>query len=150
MSVTDGDAEETGDGKQTLDKYRIQDKRTEPYSPWQNRAEPEIREMKKATRWILHSNKAPPCTWCSALDWDTKIWRHTVHDIATLNERTPFEHYAGHTPNIAALCTYSFYDYCWYWDSELGFPGQQRLLGRWLGVSHDIGRPLTYFFLPKS
>jgi hypothetical protein len=24
------------------------------------------------------------------------------------------------------------------------------VLGRWLGVSHDIGRPLTYFILPKS
>jgi hypothetical protein len=53
-------------------------------------------------------------------------------------------------PNNAVLCTYSFYDYCWYWDSELGFLGQQRVLGRWLGVSHDIGGPLTYFFPPKS
>jgi transposase len=48
--VTDGATEDTGgDWKQTLDKYRIQDKRTEPYSPWQNRAEREIRELKKAT-----------------------------------------------------------------------------------------------------
>jgi hypothetical protein len=68
--------------------------------------------------------------WCFALEWVTEIRRHTVHDIAALNERTPFEHYMGHTPNIAALCTYSFYDYCWYWDSEQGFPDQQRVLGR--------------------
>jgi hypothetical protein len=41
--VTDGAGEETrGDWKQTIVKYRIQDKRTEPYSPWQNRAEREI------------------------------------------------------------------------------------------------------------
>jgi hypothetical protein len=88
--------------------------------------------------------------WCFALEWVTEIRRHTVHDIAALNERTPFEHYTGHTPNIAALCTYSFYDYCWYWSSEEGFPDQQRVLGHWLGVSHDIGGPLTYFILPKS
>jgi hypothetical protein len=56
----------------------------------------------------------------------------------------------GHTPNIAVLCTYSFYDYCWFWDSEQGFSDQQRVLGQWLGVSHDIGGPLTYFILPKS
>jgi hypothetical protein len=37
LIVTDTAGEETGsDWKQTLDKYRIQDKRTEPYSPWQN------------------------------------------------------------------------------------------------------------------
>jgi hypothetical protein len=60
-------------------------------------------ELKKATRRILHSSRAPPRTWCFALEW------------AALNERTPFEHYTGHTPNIAALCTYSFCNYCWYW-----------------------------------
>jgi hypothetical protein len=62
----------------------------------------------------------------------------------------PFEHYTGHTPNIAALCTYRFYNYCWFWDSEQGFPDQQRVLGRWLSISHDIRGPLTYFILPKS
>jgi hypothetical protein len=82
-----------------------------------------------------------------------EIWWHTVHDIAALNEQTPFEHYTSTirgTPNIAALCTYSFYDYCWHWSSEEGFPDQQRVLGHWLGVCHDIGGPLTYFILPKS
>jgi hypothetical protein len=35
--VTDGAGGEIGmDWKQTLDKYWIQDKHTEPYSPWQN------------------------------------------------------------------------------------------------------------------
>jgi hypothetical protein len=54
MTVTDGAAEETGgDWKQTLDKYRIQDKCTEPYSPWQNCAECGIRELKMATQRIL-------------------------------------------------------------------------------------------------
>jgi hypothetical protein len=149
--VTDGAGEEIGgDWKRTLKKYRIQDKHTEPYSPWQNRANREIRELKKATRQILHSSVAPPRTWCFALEWATEIRRQTVHDIAALNERTPFEHYTGHTRNIAALCTYSFYDYCWFWDSEQGVPGQQRVLGRWLGISHDIGGPLTYSILPKS
>jgi transposase len=59
--VTNGAGEETGgDCKWTIDKYRIQDKCTEPYSPWQNRAEREIRELKKAVRRTLHSSKAPP------------------------------------------------------------------------------------------
>jgi transposase len=54
-----------GDWKQTIDKYRIHGKRTEPYSAWQNRAEREIRELKKAVRRILHSSKAPPRMWCA-------------------------------------------------------------------------------------
>jgi transposase len=104
--VTDGAGEEIrGDWKQTIDNYQIQDKRTKPYSPWQNRAECEIWDLKKVTRQILHSSKAPPRAWCSALELATEIRRHTIHDIAALNERMPFE-----IPNIAALCTYSFYD----------------------------------------
>jgi transposase len=151
MIVTDGVAKETsGDWKRTLDKYWIQDKRTEPYSPWQNQAEHEIWELMKVTRQILHSSKAPSRTWCFDLEWATEIRRHIVHDIAALTEQMPFEHYTGHTPNIAALCTYSFYDYCWFWDSEEGFPNQQRVLGHWLGISHDIGGPLTYYVFPKS
>jgi hypothetical protein len=67
-----------------------------------------------------------------------------------LKERTPFKHYTGHTPNIAALCTYILYSYGWLLDSEQVFPNQQRVIGRWLGISHDIGGPLTYFILPKS
>jgi hypothetical protein len=43
--VTDGAGKEIGsDWKRTIDKYRIQDKRTEPYLLWQNRAEREIWE----------------------------------------------------------------------------------------------------------
>jgi hypothetical protein len=100
--VTDGAGKEIGgDWKRTIDKYRIQDKRTKPYSTWQNRAESEIQELKKATWQILHSSKAPPRTWCFALEWATEIPRHTVHDIAALNDRTPFEHYTGHSRRSA-------------------------------------------------
>jgi hypothetical protein len=101
--VTDGAGEEIGgDWKQTINKYRIHGKRTEPYSPWQNRAEREIRELKKTVRRTLHSSKAPPRMWCFALEWVTEIRRHTVHNIAALNERTPFEH-GTHTEHRGAL-----------------------------------------------
>jgi hypothetical protein len=56
--------------------------------------------------------------WRFALERAAEIRRHTVHDIAALNEQMPFEHYMRHTPNIAALCTYNFYDYCCYRSSE--------------------------------
>jgi hypothetical protein len=43
--------------------------------PGQNQAEREIQELKKVTRRILHSSKAPPRTWCFALEWATMILR---------------------------------------------------------------------------
>jgi hypothetical protein len=120
---------------------------TAPYSPWQNRTELEIRELKKEIRRVLASTGAPPHLWCYAGEWVAQIRSHTVHDIAALEERTPFEHFNGLTPNIALLCTFSFDDYCWFVTPVEGFPHQKKILARWLGVAHEVGGPMTYWGL---
>jgi len=149
--ITDGAAEETGgDWKETVSKYHIRHKLTEPYSPWQNRTELEIRELKKSIRRLLASTGAPTRLWCYAGEWIAQIRRHTVHDLMALDERTPVEHFTGFTPNIAPLCTFSFYDYCWHWMPVEGFPQERKQLGRWIGVAHDVGGPLTYWVLTEK
>ena len=46
--ITDNAGEETGlDWEQVRKKHLIQQRLTEPYSPWQNKAEREIQELKK-------------------------------------------------------------------------------------------------------
>jgi hypothetical protein len=64
-----------------------------------------------------------------------------------LDERTPVEHFTGFTPIIAPLCTLSLYDYCWHWMLVEGFPQQRKQLGRWIGIAHNAGGPLTYWIL---
>jgi len=40
-------------------KYLLQQQTTEPHSPWQNKAELEIRELKIHFRHIMNTNRCP-------------------------------------------------------------------------------------------
>ena len=57
---------------------------------------------------------------------------------------------SGQTPDISEWIDFTFYNLVWCHTSgnELGTP--QRILGRWLGVSHRIGSDLCYWILTKS
>ena len=54
---------------------------TEPYSPWSNSAEREIRELKKGAAWKLTWSGAPRRMWCFALEYKSYVHLHTAHDI---------------------------------------------------------------------
>jgi hypothetical protein len=57
------DAKELVKGKwrDVCQSYDIKQTQTEPYKPFQNRAEVGIRELKKTTRCIMHTTKTPLC-----------------------------------------------------------------------------------------
>jgi hypothetical protein len=56
--ITDNDGEEYGsDWQRVIKKYLIKQKRTEPHSPWQNKAELEIQGLKSRYRRIMHKSK---------------------------------------------------------------------------------------------
>jgi hypothetical protein len=65
------------------------------------------------------------------------------------DERAPYELLTGDTPDISEYLLHDWYGLCWYYDSK-DFPGERRLLGRWLGVAHRIGQAMCYWILPKS
>jgi len=80
-----------GDAHQIVKKYRIRQKTTEACSPWQNRDEAEIRELKKLTRRALRLNSTPSEFWCYAMEWAAHIRSYTAHDSMILGSRTPEE-----------------------------------------------------------
>ena len=51
----------------------------------------------------------------------------------------------GDTVNIGKWTDSEFYDLCWYWDTPNDWENSK--FGRWLGVSHRIGRQLCYCIL---
>eukprot|EP00804_Cyclotella_cryptica_P013811 CCRYP_019426-RA/>CCRYP_019426-RA protein AED:0.46 eAED:0.46 QI:0/-1/0/1/-1/1/1/0/83 len=51
---------------------------TEPYSPWSNSAEREIRELKKGAARKLTRSGAPRRLWCFALEYEAYV-RRTLH-----------------------------------------------------------------------
>ena len=63
------------------------------------------------------------------------------------NGRTPLEINTGDTPNMPEYLDFEFYDWVLYrTNAGLG----EVELGRWLGVSHRVGRLMSYWILPAS
>ena len=61
--------------------------------------------------------------------------------------RMPLEIITGETPDISEYMDFDFYDWVLYCSNEgLG----EVEVARWLGVSHRVGRMMSYWLLPES
>jgi hypothetical protein len=61
--------------------------------------------------------------------------------------RTPLEIITGETPDISEYLDFEFYDWALF-RSNAGLGEVE--LARWLGVSHRVGRLMSYWVLPES
>jgi hypothetical protein len=149
--VSDGAGEETGGcfGK-TVKEYKIHHRFSEPYSPWQNRAESSIRELKSGIRRATFRARSPKRLWDYCGEWVSAVRQLTAHDIPSLGGRVPSEIVKGFTPNISDYTQFNWYQYVWIYDPTVQFPADARKLARWIGVTHDVGNPMTFWVLPQS
>lgn len=138
-----------GKWKQCLTEYQIKHTNTEPHSPWQNRAEGAIRELKKHTVRIMAKTNTPQRLWDYCVTYVAEIRSLTSNDLYVLHGRTPLEMVTGNTPDISEYTDFSWYSPLWYYD-EADFPASRRLLGRWLGVAHSVGQALCYWILQEN
>eukprot|EP00804_Cyclotella_cryptica_P019581 CCRYP_014330-RA/>CCRYP_014330-RA protein AED:0.31 eAED:0.31 QI:0/0/0/1/0/0/3/0/417 len=96
---------------------------TEPYSPWSNSAEREIRELKKGAARKLTRSGAPRRLWCFALEYEAYVRSHTAHDIYRLDGRVPETVVSGKTADISPFCEFGFWDWVKFRDQGVAFPG---------------------------
>jgi hypothetical protein len=150
--TVDGAKEMNENSKQwgtIVKEFRINQRTTEPHSPWQNRAEAEIRELKKGIRRAMRRTRTPYRLWDFCGEWVSAVRRLTAHAIPGLEGRVPAEAIEGNTPDISEYAQFDWYQYVWYHDPE-SFPADNKKLGRWIGVAHDVGAALTSWILPAS
>jgi hypothetical protein len=138
-----------GRWKEICQTHGIKQTQTEPYSPFQNRAEVNIRELKKQTRRLMSSTKTPPHLWDLCTSYVAELRCLTAQPLYSLHGRTPFELITGNTPDISEYISHSWYDPVWYYDST-SFPDPTRHLGRWIGVAHNIGQAMCFWVLSSS
>ena len=149
--ISDGAKEESkGYMAEIVKKHHIKPGTTEPYSQWQNRAEGEIRELKKGVARRQRLSGSPRRLWCCLTEWVAAIRRLTAHDNPALNGRTPAEMIRGDTPDISEYAQFDWYEYVWYIDPVSAWPIEKRKLGRWIGVASDVGAAMTFWILPGS
>ena len=149
--VTDNAPEEIGGefGK-ICRKFRIKQEQTVPYSPWSNLAESTIRELKVKIRRTLRRSKAPKRLWCFCGKWVAAIRRLTALDMPQLQGRVPEEDVLGSTPDISQYAQFDWYEPVMYWDPVAGFPHEQKLLGRWVGVAEVSTDLMAFYILTKT
>jgi len=139
-----------GKFKQLCSDYSIPCSFTEPYSPWQNRAEGGIRELKRRVHRKMVQKRIPQRLWDFCCKWSCEIHNKTASNLYALEDRTPYEAVMGDTPDISSLIDFDFYDPVWYYEQTAAFPEPKRLMGRWLGEAQDFGQAMCYWLLSEN
>jgi len=86
-----------------------------------------------------------------------RLWSFGMKHIASIsqflprgrNGRSSWEEVHGRTPPIAEHADFGLYDLVWYYD-HAGDKNNPQRLGRWLGVSPNVGSDLTFFIISAT
>jgi hypothetical protein len=109
MHIDGGKEENLGQLEEVRKACLIKQTQTEPYSPWQNRAESGIRELKKMLEWLILRSRSPEYNWDFFCVYASDVWTMMSHPLPQLEGRTPYEHVTGNTPDISEYLDFSWY-----------------------------------------
>ena len=146
----DGASVQTGPKTGFMDairKYEIKYHVSGPRRPNENPAEQSIHEVKKRWYRIMLKKKVPARLWDYGFTWVCEIENVSANLSKYAEGRTPIEIITGDTPDISEYLDFEFYDWVLF-RSNAGLGEVE--LGRWLGVSHRVGRMMSYWLLPPS
>ncbi len=119
-----------GKFKKLCSDYGIPHTLTEPYSPWQNRAEGGIRELKRHVGRKMKSRNVPQRLWDFCAKWSCDVRSKISSNLFVMEGRTPYEALTGDTPDISSIMDYDFYEPIWYYDEISQFLEPKRHIGR--------------------
>ena len=129
--------------KRVASKYGCRLKPVEAWTPNQNLAEANIRELKRIYRREMRQSNAPAVLWDHCL---MLVAERRSHTSQANGNPPPIQILTGDTPDISHLIEHKWYDFVWY--SNPGFEG--RKLGRWLGPSHSVGQAMCAKILTEK
>jgi hypothetical protein len=90
-------------------EHRIKHTTTAQYSPWQNRAEQEVKEVKHGIKRHTKRQQSPKQLWCYLGQYCLALRRFTASDNTIERGHSPFERVLGYTPDISM---YLLFDWC--------------------------------------
>ena len=135
-----------GPFKKLLKRFGIPQTFTEPHSPWQNRAEFAIGEVKKYARRLMQSTNTPIRLWCFAYEFAADLLSLCATGRFDLQGRTPYECTMNYTPDISEYASFSWFQWCWFYNEG----SKTKELCRWLGPAHHVGQSFCFYVLRDS
>ena len=131
--------------RKAVHEYRINHKTTEPYPSWQNRAELDVREIKRSIRRFKKRSGSLKSLWCFLGVLVAALQGFTAYDVPKLQGRCATVQALRYTPNISPWIQHEWYEDVWYHGAD----GESKI-GKWLGLAAGIGRGDCYWILPSS
>ena len=133
--------------QKTIREHEIKSHQSGAYRPNENPAEGNIREIKKKWYRIQAKTNAPDRVWDYGISYVCETGNLTVNSSRYSNGRTPIECITGDTLDVSEYIDFGFYD----WISYRQNAGLGEIeIWRWLGVSHRVGKLMSYWILPES
>jgi len=126
----------------------VKDWQSEPYNKNQNYAERGWRDSKAHVNNLLNYTGAPAEAWLLALQYVCFVMNHTAHE--SLGWRTPIEWLLGFTPDISVLLEFIFWQPVYYLLYDKGEDNPEERLGRFVGISENVGHSMTFKILSES
>jgi len=124
-------------------KLMINHTTTEPYSPWQNRAERTWSRIKSRMIRRMRRKRIPKALWDYALTYECDIISRTHNEIGS---GCGLEKLTGDAIDISEFIDFELYDPVYHWDEQM----KVESIGRWLGVAHRVGTALCYWILNEK
>ena len=120
------------------------------YSPWQNHAESEIREVKAIVgRWQMKTC-SPRWLWDYTIKLASLIQSHTAHDMYQLKGEVPETILTGQTAVISHICEFGWYEWVYFHKDEK-MPRDKEVLGHYFRpMDPGIGSVMSYHVLKAS
>ena len=146
----DGSKEQTMKGTEFMKQIRthgISYQIAEPDLHNQNPVEGSIRELRRKWYRLMIAKRVPREFWDYGMQWVSEISSLTYTTAGSIEGGIPLEIVTGDTPDISEYLDFGFYDQVWYKDNAGSSPPEP---GRWLGVSHRVGRLMCYHILNKN
>ena len=78
-----------GEFQKKCNQAEVHLKPLEPYTPWANKAESAIWELKRGAQRKLSNTRAPTSLWDYAIEFEAKIQSHTAHGHYQLDGQVP-------------------------------------------------------------
>ena len=123
----------------------------EESTQWANRAKLYIGIIKQAVKNDLRQSNTPLYLWDYCVQRRALIHNLVPRDLFQTEGRTPYEYQTGTQGDISNLCSYDWYDWC-YFREEAGnqFPNPKEYLGRALGPSKNEGNEMAQWILKSN
>ena len=119
-------------------------------TPWANKAELYIGLLKEAVRKDMRESDSPLCLWDYCIERRARINNMTAKSRFNLDGTNAHTLTFGEEGDISSLCTYGWYEWCYFRDQTAAFPANKEVMGRVLGPARGEGNEMCQWVLKSN